>query len=93
MQQADDVSSYAREDRPRIHGVRSLMSYSTTYTQQDDDTKREKIIMIYAFFLDQVWQFVLDLLCLSFSVRLVRVSVSVLNLLARSSISFSSLTI
>ena len=28
MQQADDVSSYAREDRPRIHGVRSLMSYS-----------------------------------------------------------------
>ena len=29
MQQADDVSSYAREDRPRIHGVRSLMSYSS----------------------------------------------------------------
>ena len=28
MQQADDVSSYALEDRPRIHGVRSLMSYS-----------------------------------------------------------------
>ena len=28
MQQADGVSSYAREDRPRIHGVRSLMSYS-----------------------------------------------------------------
>ena len=26
MQQADDVSSYAREDRPRIHGVRSLNS-------------------------------------------------------------------
>ena len=30
MQQADDVSSYAREDRPRLHGVRSLMSYSNT---------------------------------------------------------------
>ena len=30
MQQADDVSLYAREDRPRIHGVRSLMSYSST---------------------------------------------------------------
>ena len=29
MQQVDDVSSYAREDRPRIHGVRSLMSYSS----------------------------------------------------------------
>ena len=29
MQQADDVSSYALEDRPRIHGVRSLMSYSS----------------------------------------------------------------
>ena len=29
MQQADDVSSYAREECPRIHGVRSLMNYST----------------------------------------------------------------
>ena len=35
MQQADDVSSYAREDRPRIHVVRSLMSYSSP---------REKVI-------------------------------------------------
>ena len=29
MQQADDVSSYAREDRPRIHGVQSSMIYSS----------------------------------------------------------------
>ena len=36
MQQADDVSSCARENRPRIHGVRSLMSYSTS-------SKRERL--------------------------------------------------
>ena len=29
MQQADDVSLYAREDCPRIHGVRSLIIYSS----------------------------------------------------------------
>ena len=29
MQQADNISSYAREDCPRIHGVRSLMNYSS----------------------------------------------------------------
>ena len=28
MQQANDVRSYAREECPRIHGVRSLMNYS-----------------------------------------------------------------
>ena len=33
MQQADDVSSYAREECPRIHGVRSLMIYSTSCTK------------------------------------------------------------
>ena len=30
MQQADDVSSYAWEEFPRIHGVQSLMNYSNT---------------------------------------------------------------
>ena len=38
MQQADDVSSYAREDCPRIHGVRSLMNYSTT--QQEESVSK-----------------------------------------------------
>ena len=40
MQQADDVSSYAREECARIHGVRSLMIYSSGF-EKDDDKNRE----------------------------------------------------
>ena len=33
----DDAFSYAREDCPRIHGVRSLMSYSSRFEQEEEE--------------------------------------------------------
>ena len=67
MQQADDVSSYAREDRPRIHGVRSLMSYSNWL-----HFPREDCLTIYsrvAFHISQ-------LTIMSLGIIMVRIEVS-----------------
>ena len=67
MQQADDVSSYAREECPRIHCVRSLMIYSS-YRKKcprpffvDDRHGNIEIHMrtkfhLHALYGEQVWE-------------------------------------
>ena len=43
MQQVDDVSSYAREDCPRIHGVQTLMNYSRKCERRRKETERNRM--------------------------------------------------
>ena len=51
MQQVDNVSSYAWEDRPRIHVVQSLMNYSCVnshdFSVGDSTDKTYDISLIY----------------------------------------------
>ena len=57
MQQVDDVSSYAREECPRIHDVRSLMIYSSISGSNDHVEKKTDDGDCWCLFLLEVFDF------------------------------------